>query len=298
MSITTLPAAGRRSREITKADRAAAKIHAVEQAQKIAERIKDPTALERALRLKLKAQRDFAAEYRSKFPHGKNQFSTGDDSTVVSSEWCLSFGFHVRTVQRWLELLFTDAFGRKENEIKKRCWQLAEMWQAANFSSESVEWFTPRRYVELVRQVLGEIDLDPASSVAANLVIGAKTFYTASDDGLSKEWNGRVFMNPPYGRTDEHPSLAAAFCNKALEEHAAGNIEACIILVNSLHSQAWQRPAYDHPICFVDHRIQFVSGDGEENKNPTFQNIFIYLGSDLAAFKRAFSTIGYVMVRA
>jgi hypothetical protein len=68
------------------------------------------------------------------------------------------------------------------------------------------------------------------------------------------------------------------FCNKAIAELDAGNIESAVLLVNSVHSQRWQSILYRYPICFIDHRIQFVSGDGEENKNPTFQNIMVYLG--------------------
>jgi hypothetical protein len=44
----------------------------------------------------------------------------------------------------------------------------------------------------------------------------------------------------------------------------------------------------------VDHRIHFVSADGEENENPTFQNLFVYLGNDVARFAKVFLRIGYV----
>src|SRR5262249_18486834 len=113
--------------------------------------------------------------------------------------------------------------------------------------SESVEWYTPARYLEAVREVLGEIDLDPASNAVANKWVQAKTFYTAADDGLSRDWHGRVFMNPPYGKTSDGDSVAEMFCAKALAEYDTGTIESAIILVNSLHSQAWQAQLYDQP---------------------------------------------------
>lgn len=284
-----------------RASKAAASIIAKGAAAEIAERVKDAGALEKALIGKLNSQRDFAAQYRATFPaDGVNTKYRADDSTVVGShaaEWCLGFGFHVRTVQRWCELLDAAGYTEKKNAILKRCWQLAELWQAANYSSASVEWYTPARYLDAVRELLGGIDLDPASSEQANRTVRAERIFTQADDGLARDWSGRIFLNPPYGRTESGDSLAGAFCVKAIEQFEGGKIDAGVILVNSLHSQSWQAPLYEFPVCFVDHRIQFVSGDGELNKNPTFQNIFVYLGRDVSKFAAIFGRLGYVMKR-
>ena len=257
-----------------------------------------PSSLEKALLEKLEGQRDFSAEYRGKFPHGglrDQDASTG--ALPQGADWCLSHGFTHRTVQRWCGLLDPAQFTAKKNAILERCWQLAEMWQAANYMSESIEWYTPARYLEATREVLGSIDLDPASSSEANAVVGATVFFTEEDDGLAQSWHGRVFVNPPYGKTEAGESVASLFCNKAIAEYEKGNIEACVILVNSSHSQNWQAPLYNRPVCFVDHRIKFTSADGNQNKNPTFQNVFVFLGDD--QFKRRFAEtfhkIGYVM---
>jgi DNA N-6-adenine-methyltransferase (Dam) len=278
--------------------KAVANFQAFDKAAEIAERVKDAGALEKALIGKLESQRDFAAQYVALFPHGgdrrSEEFQEDTSVPLIGADWCLSYGFHVRTIRRWLELLDPEIFVTKKNAIVKKCWQLAELWQAANFSSETNEWFTPARYIEAAREVLGGIDLDPASSAQANAVVRASKFFSKEDDGLARNWFGRVFMNPPYGRTTDGRSLAAAFCNKAIDEFAAGNVEACIILVNSLHSQSWQAPLYDYPFCLVDHRIKFVSADREENKSPTFQNIFVYLGHDVLKFAKVFSRFGYV----
>jgi hypothetical protein len=62
-------------------------------------------------------------------------------------------------------------------------------------SSESAEWFTPPRYIQAVREVLGGIDLDPASSRAANRIVGAARYFTAADNGYGREWHSRIFLN-------------------------------------------------------------------------------------------------------
>lgn len=56
------------------------------------------------------------------------------------------------------------------------------------------DWITPKYILES----LGEFDLDPCSSITQPYFI-AKINYNKHDNGLLKEWNGRIFLNPPYG---------------------------------------------------------------------------------------------------
>jgi hypothetical protein len=57
--------------------------------------------------------------------------------------------------------------------------------------SLSNEHYTPAKYIEAARTVLGGIDLDPASCEEANKVVKATAFFYKDDDGLTKEWWGR-----------------------------------------------------------------------------------------------------------
>ncbi len=68
-------------------------------------------------------------------------------------------------------------------------------------SSESNEHYTPEKIVELVRGLMGAIDLDPASSEVANRRVRATRFY--SQGGEIPFWRGRVFLNPPGGTCDK-----------------------------------------------------------------------------------------------
>lgn len=57
------------------------------------------------------------------------------------------------------------------------------------------EWLTPP---EILR-ALGEFDLDPCAPVVRPWNT-ARWHYSVEDDGLSQEWRGRVWCNPPFGR--------------------------------------------------------------------------------------------------
>lgn len=62
--------------------------------------------------------------------------------------------------------------------------------------AKSVEYFTPP---EIVRS-LGQFDLDPCFPVEGLPWQTAKKCYTKEDNGLILPWEGRVWLNPPYGK--------------------------------------------------------------------------------------------------
>lgn len=74
--------------------------------------------------------------------------------------------------------------------------------KVAVHSSESAEHYSPPAVVALAYRVLGDVDLDPASCEAANSYIEASRYFDARDDGLHRDWYGRVFLNPPGGLVD------------------------------------------------------------------------------------------------
>jgi hypothetical protein len=152
------------------------------------------------------------------------------------------------------------------------------------------EWFTPSEYLVLVREVLGDIDLDPASSAAAQEIVRAHQFFDEQINGLKQEWHGRVFLNPPYGQP-----LIAKFITKLAEEWDLEHIACAITLTHNYTDTAWFQkklvPAAS-AICFTSGRVKFYEGD--HVAQPTQGQAFCYLGDDPALFADVFSAIGFI----
>lgn len=165
---------------------------------------------------------------------------------------------------------------------------------AANFTSESVEWYTPAKYIDAARNVLGGFDLDPASSDKANEIVKAKRFFTAADDGLGCTWNGRVWLNPPYGSTKDGDT--GAWAAKLVDSYRTGRVKAAILLVNATTDRKWFQQLWDFPICFTDHRIEFYTPAGQP-KQPVSGNAFVYFGAEVEKFARVFAEHGAVVQR-
>jgi hypothetical protein len=60
------------------------------------------------------------------------------------------------------------------------------------------EYLTPPKYIEAARDVLGTIDLDPASCHEGQVNVRAAQYFTKEEDGLQQQWHGRVFLNPTW----------------------------------------------------------------------------------------------------
>jgi len=148
------------------------------------------------------------------------------------------------------------------------------------------EWYTPMKYVELAREVLGEIDLDPASNDKANDVVKAKVYYTKEDDGLEKKWSGRIFMNPPYSW-----GLMPKFIDKLL----SSDFESAIILTHNNTDTKWfhKLAKKSSALCFTEGRISFYRED--IGASPTNGQIFFYIGNNIEGFANVFGEIGFVV---
>lgn len=163
-------------------------------------------------------------------------------------------------------------------------------------SSNSNEWYTPVRYIKAVHEVMGGVDLDPASCAYANQIIQATVYYTLETDGFNQAWPGRVFLNPPYGIDSKRQSNAGKWSKRLIDQFQAGITTEAILLVNAVPGNEWFKPLWQFLICFTDHRIKFYNSAGQANQ-PTHSNCFVYLGSNQDRFCTVFAEFGPVVQR-
>lgn len=171
-------------------------------------------------------------------------------------------------------------------------------------ADKSNEWFTPPKYIQAARKVMGGIDLDPASCLEANLIVKATTFFSKEDNGLDRPWHSsgkpaRVWINPPYGRSvDYNTGNAGLFARKLLAEYKQGNVEQAILLTTVQNDARWFQPLWQFPICFANHKIHFYT-TAPTKKSPTathmFGTAFVYLGDHTERFREVFSRFGVVV---
>ncbi len=157
--------------------------------------------------------------------------------------------------------------------------------ESVHFSSDGPEWYTPPELVAKVVEVLGVIDLDPCAD--AEHRVPAKAHYTQKQNGLSRGWAGKVYMNPPYGR--ELPDWVVKLCL----EYTASSVTDAIALVPARTDTEWFRALRDYPRCFIFGRLKF---SGHENSAP-FPSMVVYLGKDEHGFINTFRDTGDMYAR-
>jgi len=85
--------------------------------------------------------------------------------------------------------------------------------------SNKDDWETPKDLYAVLNTEFN-FSLDPCCSKET---AKCSSYYTIEDDGLSKDWKGTVFMNPPYGRG------IINWIKKAKEESDKGSTVVCLI---------------------------------------------------------------------
>lgn len=148
---------------------------------------------------------------------------------------------------------------------------------------------TPKRVARAVRRTWGDTDLDPAASRVHRTIKAATQYYGPDDpddplDGLDQLWSGKVYLNPPYGRT-----IKDWIDKIVLEVSTSLDVEGVIALLPLRSDVGWfQDDVLDEAtmICFVRGRLKF---GGSENSAPFPSVVVLFGGEQWAdAFRKAF----------
>lgn len=177
-------------------------------------------------------------------------------------------------------------------------------------SSETFECLTPTWLVEKARRVLGEFDIDPASTPFANEAVGASRIHTVAENGLWQEWHGRAFLNPPGGLVD---SSGRTVIRKSRGREGCSVTGECGLEPGHVHPRPmssaavwWRKLTWEwragrvSSYCIPRDRIDFdvvVEGKRVSRRDPTHSNVLVLVGggqAEQARFREAFAEVGYV----
>jgi hypothetical protein len=141
---------------------------------------------------------------------------------------------------------------------------MGEKVDARCLPSATTTWLTPRHILD----ALGEFDLDPCCPPEMPWRT-AKRMIQQPEDGLAAKWEGRVWMNPPYGRgiTDWMRKLAG---------HGSG-IALVFARTDTRWFQEWVFP-YGDGILFLDKRVRFCLPDGTLSGTPAAPSVLVGYG--------------------
>ena len=160
---------------------------------------------------------------------------------------------------------------------------------------EDLELITPPDLVQSANALMGNIDLDPASSKTAQEHVQADNFFTPQDDGLNcQQWHGKVYLFPPSGayffdkKLDKwkmtrasSPSLVsshAVWFRKLYRAWLANEIEQGLYFTNCPDMIRYEPKIFSFPLCILRTAPRLLRHNSEGIKqHRTCTSIVVYL---------------------
>jgi site-specific DNA-methyltransferase (adenine-specific) len=110
------------------------------------------------------------------------------------------------------------------------------------------DWETPQNFFDTLNKEFN-FDIDVCANHENHKL---DKYFSPEDNGLTQEWNGTCWMNPPYDRS------IGLWLKKAHEESQKGNTIVCLIQGRSTDTIWW----HDHvmkssEIRFIKNRLHF-----------------------------------------
>jgi hypothetical protein len=147
-------------------------------------------------------------------------------------------------------------------------------------SGNKDEWLTPKWMLD----ALGPFDLDPCAPIVRPWDTAVNHYCAPREDGLALDWNGRVWLNPPYG-------TKTGTWLKKLAQHGDG---IALIFARTetamFFEYVWHAA---HAVLFLKKRIVFHHVDGTPAAgNAGAPSCLVAYGSENAKTLKRESTNG------
>lgn len=160
---------------------------------------------------------------------------------------------------------------------------------------EDLELVTNPDLAMAAHGLMGNIDLDVASSEFANNYVHADHFYTPSDDGLNdQQWYGKVYLFPPSGtyywdKKNDRWKMTRACSATLTSSHAVwfrklykawlhDEIEQGLYFTNCPDMIRYEQRLFDFPVCILRTVPTLVARTNEGiKKHNTCTSFLVYL---------------------
>ena len=135
---------------------------------------------------------------------------------------------------------------------------------SVHFSSQTDLWATPQEFFDRLNS-----EFNFQTDVCANDENAkCEKYFTAQDDGLSKQWQGSCWMNPPYGRH------IGAWMKKAFEESKSGSTVVCLVPART-DTKWFHNIACKGKILLLKGRVKFIDPENSDKNSPPFPSMLV-----------------------
>ncbi len=151
---------------------------------------------------------------------------------------------------------------------------------------------TPRHSHILLQAVLaclGEIDLAFCNNSYHSFSVPARKRFMKEDNGLTHDWRGKVYVNPPCG------DAVKDWVEKLCTEFESGRVTQALALIAAQTNSQWFRCLRQYPRCFITEYLIFSDPDNSAD----LPVVMFYLGHENEGFQRfvtAFEGLGDIFI--
>lgn len=215
---------------------------------------------------------------------------------------------------------------RSEKELQ--AWDSAKILgnhQQINQDSGNFEWYTPPYITNAVAELLGGIELDPASNELANKFVGAQRYFTKEQNSLELDWKAEtLWLNHPFSkgekackkykseaRKDEYCCGKDAckkrgyhidhdvpgnkdWIEKLIGEFEKGHFKRGCNITFANTSEGWFKPLYDFHQIFLYDRVNFIDVNGNVIRGAPKGCVITCFGLESVQIEKVFKKYGKV----